>query len=79
MLRRTQVLLEAEQYRLLKEEALRRGQSVSSLVREIVQQWLIRNDPIWEVAGIIADRDDVPRDVSENVDKYVYRADWLER
>jgi hypothetical protein len=90
MLHRTQILLEPSHYQQLKAKAYHRQQSLSELVREIIDQWLIQeqeewdeeiltNDPIWELEGLIPADDSVPVDVSENVDKYLYRADWQER
>jgi hypothetical protein len=89
MLHRTQVLLEPNHYRQLKAKAHNRQQSLSSLVREIIDQWLIQeeggwapehlgDDPMWELCGLIPADDRVPTNISENVDKYVYRVDWQE-
>jgi hypothetical protein len=75
MLRRTPLALEVETYRLLKEAAQRREQSVSSLVREIIEQWLKKDDPIWKVVGIASGG--APY-VSENIDKHLYQDDWKE-
>jgi hypothetical protein len=89
MLHRTQILLEPKHYEQLKVKAHHRQQSLSELVREIIDQWLIQeqeewdaellaNDPIWELCGLIPADDAVPANISENVDKYLYRVDWQE-
>ena len=86
MLHRTQILLKPGHYRQLKAKAQDRQQSLSALLREIIDQWLVQeqeewdaellaNDPMWDLCGMVSGDDP---DISENIDKYVYRLDWQE-
>lgn len=72
---RTQVQLKPEQHRKLKEEAFRRGMSLSALVREILEQRYARRPPkkidlekAWAFVG--AGRDSAT-DVSVHHDDYL--------
>lgn len=89
MLHRTQILLKPKQYQRLKTEAQRQQQSLSAVIRDIIDQWyaeqldewpeaIRENDPIWTLSGIIPPAPDVDPATSEHVDSYIYRADWSE-
>lgn len=90
MLHRTQIMLETNQYELLKEVARRRQQSLSAVLREIVDRWsvhqqdewdqkTVENDPIWELCGLIPTNSNVDPAASEHLDPFIYRADWQEK
>ena len=56
-MRRTQILLEQEQYRLLNAEARRKGISLSALIRHLVNQHFVdtnkpASDPLEAISGI---------------------------
>lgn len=72
---RTQIQLRPEQHRKLKEEAFRRGMSLSALVREILEQRYGRHprkkidlEKAWAFVG--AGRDSAT-DVAEHHDDYL--------
>jgi hypothetical protein len=78
MLRRIQAVLEEEQYRWLRNEAERRGVSVSALIREAIetlrahQAWRpLDESPFWELVGAGRSDQKGPA-ISEHVDDWVY-------
>lgn len=78
MLRRIQAVLKDEQYRWLRQEAERRGVSVSALIREAVetlrarQSWRpLDESPFWELVGTGRSGQKGPA-ISEHVDDWVY-------
>jgi hypothetical protein len=84
--RRTQLMIEPDQYRDLQALAKTEGMSVSSLVREAVdlllrqrRPVLVTQDPIWAIVGLAEGRDlidGIP--VSEDPDLY-YLANLMKR
>ncbi len=76
--RRIQAILEEEQYRWLRNEAERRGVSVSALIREAIetlrahQAWRpLDESPFWELVGAGRSNQKGPA-ISECVDDWVY-------
>ena len=70
---RTQIQLRPEQHRRLREEAFRRGVSMSALLRELLDERLDNSPPVdheaaWAFVG--AGRD-TANDVSERHDDYL--------
>jgi hypothetical protein len=67
--------LEAPQYRWLVTQAQRRHQSLSQVLRELIDQQQARpvrqrrEDPLFRLIGLGADR---ARDVAEHHDRYLY-------
>ena len=75
---RLQISLTQTQYEFLKSEAFITGQSMASVLRDLLdetivtrQQNILDNDPIWNVIGV-ADEVEGPTDMSSNIDKYLY-------
>ena len=70
---RLQISLPEWQYRFLREQASRTGQSIAGFIRELIEQEAetvqrpVEEDPIWEVVGI--GQGGPPYDVSERVDE----------
>jgi hypothetical protein len=73
---RLQISLPEWQYRFLREQASRTGQSVASFIRKLIEQEAqavqrpVEEDPIWEVVGI--GQGGPPYDASERVDEFLY-------
>lgn len=83
-MKRTQIILEEWQYEWLIEGAERQGLSMSALLRQLLTEAIERrqaesweDDPLWGVIGIAEGPDDGI--TSENLDQFLYRADWRER
>lgn len=77
--RRSQIMLDDDLYERLTHEAKLEGRSVSSLIREAVQQWLetrtprpIRETAFWELVGAGHSGQSPQERISENVDHYLY-------
>ncbi len=75
---RLQISLDEDQYEFLRSEAFITGQSMAALLRELLDEVIIRrrdemlqDDPIWQAIGV-AQEVDGPTDVSSNVDRYLY-------
>ena len=74
-MRRTQILLEEEQYEELKKESLTTGESLSAIIRSCVAQHLdaARQDPLLDLVGSIKQAGDpAPPDLGERHDHYLY-------
>lgn len=73
---RTQINLEEEQYRLLQLEAQRQKRSLSDVVREAVAKGLIMRKKRYTLLDIAKHaakgKKDIPNDISENHDEYLY-------
>ena len=72
---RSQILLEEKQYRFLSDEAGRRGISISSLLRKLIDDHIrahrnppLDQDALWDMVGIA--RGGV-EDVSQEHDRYL--------
>ena len=72
---RSQIVLEETQYRFLVDEAQRTGQSISSILRELIdrrmrsqRQSSLERDPLWDMVGIARGG---PDKVSEDHDRYL--------
>ena len=83
-MKRTQIILEDWQHQWLTEEAKRHSLSMSALLRQLLTEAIERrqaegweDDPIWGVVGIAKGPDDGI--TSENLDQFLYGADWRER
>ncbi len=77
-MRRSQVMIEDEQYYYLVDEAKRTGKSISALLREwiderrkIGQRLPLDQDPLWDMVGIARGGRD---SVSEQHDRYLAHA-----
>ena len=75
---RLQISLDEGQYEFLRSEAFITGQSMAALLRDLLDEVIIRrrdeilqDDPIWQAIGV-AQEVDGPTDVSSNVDRYLY-------
>lgn len=75
---RLQISLDEDQYEFLRSEAFITGQSMAALLRDLLDEVIIRrrdemlqDDPIWQAIGV-AQEVDGPTDVSSNVDRYLY-------
>ena len=72
---RTQILLEDQQYKALKNESMITGKSLSAIIRGCVVQHLdaTRHDPLLDLVGSIeSGSDPAPADLSEHHDRYLY-------
>ncbi len=73
---RLQISLPEWQYRFLREQASRTGQSIAGFIRNLIEKEVqtvqrpVEEDPIWEIVGI--GRGGPPYDVSERVDEFLY-------
>jgi len=83
-MKRVQVILEEWQHKWLNEEAQKQSTSMSALLRQLLTQAIERrraegwqDDPLWGIVGIAEGPDDGI--TSENLDEYLYRADWQNR
>ncbi len=72
---RSQIMLRETQYRFLVDEAQRTGQSISSILRELIdrrmqsqRQSSLERDPLWDMVGIARGG---PDKVSEDHDRYL--------
>ena len=72
---RSQIMLEETQYRFLTDEARRTGQSISSILRELIDRRMqsqrqpsLKRDPLWDMVGIARGG---PGKVSEDHDRYL--------
>ena len=77
--RRSQILLDEELYQDLSAESEASGRSISSLVREAVDQWLaprrprpIQQTPFWSLVGRGHSGQSGQPPISENVDAHLY-------
>ena len=75
-MRRLQIILEEWQYQYLAEEAQRRGESISAIVRRWITEKIeaqrrqsVEDDPAWKVVGMVHGSD--PKAGVEH-DKYIY-------
>lgn len=74
-MKRTQILLEDDQYLQLKDEVLATGKSLSEIVRESIASHLSgrENDPLFDIIGSVREKEDpAPADLGEQHDKYLY-------
>lgn len=83
-MKRVQMILEEWQHNWLAEEAERQSTTMSGLLRDLItaaieqrQAATLADDPLWGIIGIGAGPDDGV--TSENLDTFLYRADWAER
>ena len=83
-MKRTQMILEDWQHEWLTEEAKRQNLSMSALLRELLTEAIERrqaegweDDPLWGIVGMAEGPDDGI--TSENLDRFLYRADWRDR
>jgi len=73
---RLQISIPEWQYRFLREQASRTGQSIAGFIRKLIEQEAqavqrpVEEDPIWEIVGI--GQGGPPYDVSERVDEFLY-------
>ena len=73
---RLQISIPEWQYRFLREQASRTGQSIAGFIRKLIEQEAqavqspVEEDPIWEIVGI--GQGGPPHDVSERVDEFLY-------
>ncbi len=81
---RAQIILEEWQHEWLSEQARQQSISISALVRQLLTEAIERkqfgnleDDPLWGVIGIGAGPDDGV--TSEDLDTYLYRAEWPNR
>ncbi len=72
---RSQIMLKETQYRFLVDEAQRTGQSISSILRELIdrrmqsqRQSSLERDPLWDMVGLARGG---PGKVSEDHDRYL--------
>jgi hypothetical protein len=75
---RLQISLNETHYEFLKSEAFITGQSMATILRDLLdgiirqrQQEILRDDPIWQAIGV-GQEIDGPTDVSTNIDRYLY-------
>jgi hypothetical protein len=75
---RLQISLSETHYEFLKSEAFITGQSMATILRDLLdgiirqrQQEILRDDPIWQAIGV-GQEIDGPTDVSANIDRYLY-------
>jgi hypothetical protein len=75
---RLQISLSETHYEFLKSEAFITGQSMATILRDLLdgiirqrQQEILRDDPIWQAIGV-GQEIDGPTDVSTNIDRYLY-------
>jgi hypothetical protein len=75
---RLQISLNETHYEFLKSEAFITGQSMATILRDLLdgiirqrQQEILRDDPIWQAIGV-GQEIDGPTDVSANIDRYLY-------
>ena len=83
-MKRTQIILEDWQHEWLTEEAKRQNLSMSALLRELLTEAIERrqaegweDDHLWGIVGMAEGPDDGI--TSENLDRFLYRADWRDR
>lgn len=74
-MKRTQIILQERQYQELREIAGRKKQSVSSIIREMIDDKLNQfrissKDPLFDIVGMVEGKGEA---ISENVDKRLYR------
>jgi hypothetical protein len=83
-MKRVQLILEEWQHQWLAEEAERQSTSMSALLRQLLTEAIERrqtqgweDDPLWGIVGLA----EGPADgiTSENLDKFIYHTDWLDR
>jgi hypothetical protein len=75
---RLQISLSETHYEFLKSEAFITGQSMATILRDLLdgiirqrQQEILHDDPIWQAIGV-GQEIDGPTDVSANIDRYLY-------
>ena len=71
---RTQILLEEQQYKALKNESLLTGKSLSMIIRACVTDHLdaTRHDPLLDLVGVIESAGDpAPTDLGDRHDHYL--------
>jgi hypothetical protein len=72
---RAQILLTPRQHQYLKGRSEREGNSVSAIVRELIQAEMesrrqaVKDDPFWDIVGMVAGGDP---DAGVEHDHYVY-------
>ncbi|MGH2355169.1 MAG: CopG family transcriptional regulator [Chloroflexota bacterium] len=71
---RTQIYLEPEQHRSLKAEAQRRGISLAQLLRQLVDESLVRPRPRGDLSRIVGLWDSGGSDVARHKDEYIAQA-----
>jgi len=83
-MKRVQIILEEWQHEWLLGESQRQSMTMSALLRELItaaieqrQAATLADDPLWGIIGIGAGPGDGI--TSENLDAFLYRADWIDR
>lgn len=80
-MKRANIVLEEWQHQYLKDRAEREGQSISALIRELIEATMrpckedIKSDPIFQIVGMSRGKRG-KQDICQRHDEIIYRRDW---